>query len=319
VLKSGEEARHRRVEVGRGRVDETIQLRTSPVVRGVGDQLHPLAGLEAGQAETSRADAASRDVGGLHLACRRIGEDVLRNDQDLVDQIEELLGGVPPEVGDHRERVAHGDRIDVRDERQVGRAEGRILHERHAVADVARAHGASVVPPRTRIQMEHDRQGVRRPLPAVGELLPEAPIAHRVQVVADLGEPIVQEIRDLPLDAARHEARIQRPGLGRQGDHHGAADVVRTGRNGLLRITACSERQTGERDERPSCGVRPKPSRRAVHDRRERGGRVNDETAPTHGQARSGHESSSPPRPRVVAIARQHVVRVACELGLDVE
>ena len=40
----------------------------------------------------------------------------------------------------------------------------------------------------------------------------------------------------------------------------------------LLDVATCGERQTGERDTRPSCGVQPKRAKHTVHDQRERDG-----------------------------------------------
>jgi hypothetical protein len=98
--------------------------------------------------------------------------------------------------------------------------------------------------------MEDDRHRVLRPLPALREARLEAPVADRVEVRADLGEPVEEEVVDLlPLDAG-DERGEEDVGVGRGGDDDGSADVAasRSLLDAAVPTSAGGERE-GERRE----------------------------------------------------------------------
>ena len=234
-----------RKEAGGGGVEirgagehHAVELRATAIVHRIGDQLDPLARLPCGQSKAPGANAATRDIRCLELRNRGVGEDVLRHDDDLVDEIVELLGRALLEPGDGREGILHRDAVDVPDQRRDGRAERGILVQRDAETHVARAHGTAVVPAGAGIQHERDGERVRRPLPALGKLRLEPLVADRHHLVTDVGEAIVQHVGDLAIGLGGDEPRHQSPHIARNGDHEGASHVARSGRRRIGPLAA---------------------------------------------------------------------------------
>ena len=246
------EARHRRGVVRRHRVHDAVELRTTAIVGGVGEQLELLARRPFAKPEPSRPDAAAPDLGRLQLAGRGIAEDVLGDDQDLVHEVVELLGDPALEPRDRGQRVAHRNRVDVRDHRSRRRAERGVLGDRHAVTHVAGAHWLTVVPPRPGAQVKHDRQRIGCPLPPLRQLGTEPLVAHRDHLRSQLGQAIVEHVGDLPVDARSGEWCQQRRGIGRAGDHHRAPRFGWLGRRRRLRARAAGQRESGHGERRPA-------------------------------------------------------------------
>src|SRR6185437_8387984 len=88
---------------------------------------------------------------------------MLGNDDELICEIVELFGLAPLEPGDRGQGVAHGDRVDVDEERPGGRTNFGIGEDLEAVAHVARSHRLAVMPTRARVERKSNRQRICRP------------------------------------------------------------------------------------------------------------------------------------------------------------
>ena len=131
------------------------------------------------------------------LRQRQLLEDVGRKDPEIVDGVEEHLRVALPEPEDRRGAVRRRDRRDALEVDAVGRVERRVVVGGERERDVARRHRTPVLPPRQRIDVERQSQGVL-PRPPIGELRHEARVTHRVHP----GSDVRQLEEDLVVDVA---------------------------------------------------------------------------------------------------------------------
>jgi hypothetical protein len=61
--------------------------------------------------------------------------------------------------------------------------------------------------------VECDAEGVRTPGPAIGEAWRETAVVHDVERIADVGEPIVDEVHNLPCLNGREKSRHKDVGI----------------------------------------------------------------------------------------------------------
>ena len=100
-----------------------------------------------------------------------------------------------------------------------------------------------------RVDVKRDRQRVRRPLPPLGELRLESLVPDGVEVVADVGKPIVQQVRHLTVRDARNEWRQQRARICRRCDDERPPDISRTRHLRVLHPLASGHRERCEEQE----------------------------------------------------------------------
>src|SRR4051812_21175904 len=159
--------------------------------------------------------------------------DVLRHDRQLVGRVVELLRRARMEPEDGRRGVRCADRIDVGDDGSGGRAKCGILGASYGEAHVVGANWLSVVPPGVRVEMERDAQRILRPGPAIGQPRCKAPITDDVERVANVREPVVDQVDDLPGGSRLQKGWDEDVGVtaGRHGERAAGATCRRLGSN----------------------------------------------------------------------------------------
>ena len=159
--------------------DDSIELWPAAKVRRVGDRAR-MRWPAPHRTKRNRPlpIELTRGVRRVQLIRRNRAVYMFWNDDQLIGHIVELLRRALLEPHDGRQRVAHRDRIDVRERRRRRRPDFWIGEDLEAVANVGGRHRLAVMPPRTRIDREGDRQRVGRPGPLLRE-------ARRKSLVAD--------------------------------------------------------------------------------------------------------------------------------------
>ena len=220
-------------------------MRPSQEKRRVRRQLEALARLPRHEAIGTVAQRRAPERGAAPLVAGNVAQQVSRQDPHVVDGVVEHLGVAPPEPEHRGERVARRHRADPMQRRPVGRVHARVVVGVVGEHHVGRRDGASVLPARPRVQVEHQRQGAV-PLPPLREQRREVLVAQRVGRKSDVGELEEDLIAHVAAHGRLPHGGQQRVGLAHGREHQRAAVFT----DAAAAVLASAEREAEQARER---------------------------------------------------------------------